>query len=167
MKKLTLLAIIVIALTSNSFAQISAGGGITYGSEQKTIGFNLRGQYNVWENVDVVGGLTFYLPKKTSETVPFLGTIKTKTSMWSFDVDGHYNFELMDKLTAYPIAGLNISGVSVDINGTKASDTEVGFNIGAGASYEVTDKLAGFFEFKYTLGNYDQAVLGIGVLYGF
>lgn len=87
--------------------------------------------------------------------------------MWSFDIDGHYNFELMDKLKAYPIAGLNLSGVSVDVNGTKTSDTEVGFNIGAGATYEITDKLAGLFEIKYTLGKYDQAVIGIGVLYGF
>lgn len=167
MKKITLLAVVTIALTFNSFAQISAGGGITYGSEQKTIGFNLRGQYNVWENVDAVAGFTFFFPKKTSQQFPIVGTIKTKTTMWSFDIDGHYNFELMDKLKAYPIAGLNLSGVSVDVNGTKTSDTEVGFNIGAGATYEITDKLAGLFEIKYTLGKYDQAVIGIGVLYGF
>jgi outer membrane protein X len=167
MKKITLLAVVTIALTFNSFAQISAGGGITYGSKQKTIGFNLRGQYNVWENVDVVAGFTFYLPHKEKQTLIFT-TIDSKTTMWSFDIDGHYNFELMDKLKAYPIAGLNISGVSVDVNGTKASDTEAGFNIGAGATYEITDKLAGLFEIKYTLGrNYDQAVIGIGVLYSF
>lgn len=166
MKKLTLLAFVIIALTCNSFAQIKAGGGITYGSEQKTIGFNLRGQYNVWENVDVVGGFTFYLPHKEKQTILF-ATVESKTTMWSFDVDGHYNFDLIDKLKAYPLAGLNISGVSVEVNGTKASDTEVGFNIGAGAAYEITDNLAAYFELKYTLGNYDQAVIGIGVLYVF
>lgn len=166
MKKIILLAIVTFALAFNSFAQISAGGGISYGTEQKTIGFNFRGQYNVWENVDIVGGLTFYLPHKEKQTV-FFATIDSKTTMWSFDIDGHYNFELMDNLKVYPIAGLNISGVSVEVNGNKVSDTEVGFNIGAGATYEITDKLAGFFEIKYTLGNYDQAVVGIGVLYGF
>ena len=164
MKKITLLSVVIIALACNSFAQINAGGGITYGSEQKTIGFNLRGQYNVWENVDVAGGFTFYLPYNEKQSVLFI-TVDSKTTMWSFDVDGHYNFDLMDKLTAYPLAGLNISGVSIEVNGSKAKDTEVGFNIGAGAAYEITDKLAGFFELKYTLGNYDQAVIGIGVLY--
>lgn len=166
MKKITLLAVITVVFTMNSFAQIKAGGGITYGSEQKTIGFNLRGQYNVWENVDVVGGLTFYLPHKEKQTLLFT-TVDSKTTMWSLDIDGHYNFDLIDKLKAYPLAGLNISGVSVEVNGSKASDTEVGFNIGAGAAYEVSDNLAGFFELKYTLGNYDQAVIGIGVLYSF
>ena len=166
MKKLTLLAIISIALTFNSFAQISAGGGLSYGTEAETIGFNLRGQYNINENIDVVGGFTFFLPKKTSQTI-FFGTVETKTSMWTFDIDGHYNFGIMDKLNVYPIAGLNISGVSVDVNGTKASDTEVGLNIGAGATYEISDQLAGFFETKYTIGNYDQAVITFGVLYGF
>ena len=166
MKKITLLAIISIALTFNSFAQISAGGGISYGTEQKTIGFNLRGQYNIWENVDVVGGLTFYLPHNEKQTVLFV-TVDSKTNMWCFDVDGHYNFDLIDKLKVYPLAGLNISGVSVEVNGTKASDTEVGFNIGAGATYEITDNLAGLFETKYTLGNADQAVVTFGVLYGF
>jgi len=166
MKKITLLSIIIVALACNSFAQINAGGGITYGTEQKTIGFNLRGQYNIWENVDIVGGLTFYLPHKEKQTLIFT-TVNSKTTMWSFDVDGHYNFDLIDKLKAYPIAGLNISGVSVEVNSNKVSDTEVGLNIGAGATYEITNKLAGLFEIKYTIGNYDQAVIGIGVLYGF
>ncbi|HAF30926.1 MAG TPA: hypothetical protein DCG75_17955 [Bacteroidales bacterium] len=166
MKKLTLLAIITIAFAFNSFAQISAGGGLVYGTEQKTIGFNLRGQYNVWENVDVVGGVTFYLPNKDKQTLIFT-TVESKTNMWSFDVDGHYNFELMDNLKVYPLAGLNISGVSIEVNGAKASDTEVGFNIGAGATYEITDKIAGLFETKYTIGNFDQAVITLGALYRF
>ena len=166
MKKLTLLAIITIAFAFNSFAQISAGSGISYGTEQKTIGFNFRGQYSINESIDVVGGLTFYLPNKEKQTLLFT-TVESKTTMWAFDVDGHYNFSLIDKLKAYPIAGLNIAGVSVDVNGTKASDTEVGLNIGAGAAYEITDKLAGFFETKYTIGNLDQAVISFGVLYGF
>jgi len=166
MKKLILLLIVALALTFNSFAQISAGGGLVYGTEQETIGFNFRGQYNVWENVDVVGGFTIYLPNKQKQTLIFT-TVESKTNMWAFDVDGHYNFELMDNLKVYPLAGLNISGVSVDVNGTKTSDTEVGFNIGAGATYEITDKIAGLFETKYTIGNYDQAVISFGALYRF
>ena len=166
MKRISLLAIVIIAFTINSYAQISAGGGLVYGTEQKTIGINLRGQYNVWENVDVVGGFTFFFPKKETQTVLFT-TVKSKTSMWSFDIDGHYNFSFIDKLKVYPLAGLNIAGVSVEVNGTKASDTEVGLNIGVGATYEITDKLAGLFETKYTIGNYDQVVISLGVLYGF
>ena len=167
MKKLTLLAIITIAFTINSFAQISAGGGISYGTEAKNIGFNLRGQYNITEAIDVAGGFTFFLPKKTSQTIPFMGSIDTKTSMWTFDVDGHYNFSINDQLNAYPLAGLNISGASVDVNGTKASDTGVGLNIGGGATYNITETLTGFAELKYTIGNYNQLVIGVGVLYTF
>ena len=166
MKKITLLAIISIALTFNSFAQISAGGGLSYGTEQKTMGFNLRGQYSITESIDVVGGLTFYLPNKEKQTILF-ATFESKTTMWAFDVDGHYNFDIIDKLKVYTLAGLNIAGVSVEVNGTKASDTEVGLNIGAGATYEINDQLAGFFETKYTIGNFDQAVISLGVLYKF
>jgi opacity protein-like surface antigen len=167
MKKLTLLAIVTIAFTFNSFAQISAGGGISYGTEIETIGFNLRGQYSITESIDVVGGFTFFIPNKTSQSIPFFGTIETKSTLWTFDIDGHYNFSINDKFGFYPLGGLNISGASVDIDGTKASDTEVGLNIGAGATYNINDKLAAFTEIKYTIGNMDQAVIGIGVLYAF
>ena len=166
MKKLTLLAVITIAFTFNSLAQISAGGGIAYGTEQETIGFNLRGQYNINENIDVIGGLTFFLPKTISQPT-FFGTIKNKTSLWTFDIDGHYNFPINDKFSFYPLAGINISGASVEVNGTKTSKTEIGLNIGVGASYEINDKLEGFFETKYTIGNFDQAVITVGVLYKF
>ena len=166
MKKLTLVAIVTIAVTLNSFAQISAGGGISYGTEAKTIGFNLRGQYNINENIDIVGGLTFFLPEKTSQTV-FFATVESKSTMWTFDVDGHYNFSINDKFSFYPLGGLNISGVSVKVNDTKASDTEVGLNLGIGATYKITEQLVGFAETKYTVGNVDQAVIVIGVLYSF
>jgi outer membrane protein X len=167
MKKITLLAIVTLALTFNSFAQISAGGGISYGTEIENIGLNLRGQYSITESIDVVGGFTFFLPKKTSQSIPFFGTIETKSTLWTFDIDGHYNFTINDKFGFYPLAGLNISAASVDIDGNKASDTEAGLNIGAGATYNINDKLAAFTEIKYTIGNMDQAVIGIGVLYGF
>lgn len=166
MKKLTLLAIIAMAFTFNSYSQISAGGGLVYGTEQQTIGFNLRGQYNITENIDIVGGLTFYLPNKEKQTLIFT-TVESKTNMWAFDVDGHYNFGIIDKLKVYPLAGLNIAGVTIEVNGTESSDTEVGLNIGAGATYEITEKIAGLFETKYTIGNFDQAVISLGVLYKF
>ncbi|OFX83974.1 MAG: hypothetical protein A2W99_03530 [Bacteroidetes bacterium GWF2_33_16] len=167
MKKIILLAIVTIVLTFNSFAQISAGGGISYGTEIETIGINLRGQYSITETIDIVGGFTFFFPKKSSQEIPFWGTIETKSSLWTFDIDGHYNFTINDKFGFYPLAGLNISGASVDIDGNKTSDTEAGLNIGAGATYSINDKLAAFTEIKYTIGNMDQAVIGIGVLYRF
>ena len=167
MKKLTLLAVVTIALTFNSFAQISAGGGLSYGSEAETIGFNLRGQYNINENIDVVGGFTFFFPKKTSQNIPFFGTIETKSSFWTFDIDGHYNFVINDKFSFYPLAGLNITGVSVEVDGTKDSDTEAGLNIGVGATYKINEQLKGFAETKYIISDFDQAVITFGVLYSF
>ena len=167
MKKLGLLAIIFIALNFNSFAQISAGGGLSFGSGTKTLGINLRGQYTIMENIDVVGGLTFFFPKTTSQSLPFIGTIETKESAWTFDIDGHYNFAINDQFKFYPVGGLNITGVSVKVNGAKSSDTKIGLNVGIGAAYSLSEKLGAFAEAKYIISNADQAVITAGVLYGF
>lgn len=166
MKKIILLATITVALSLNSFAQISAGGGLAFGTEAETVGINLRGQYSVTENIDAVAGFTFFFPKTTKQSF-FTTSIETKTSMWSLDFDGHYNFAINDQFKVYPLAGLNITGVSVDVNGTKNSDTEAGLNIGAGATYGFSDQLKAFAETKYTIGNFDQAVITLGVLFSF
>jgi len=166
MKKIILLVTVAVTLSLNSFAQISAGGGLAFGTEAETVGINLRGQYGITESIDGVVGFTFFFPKTDKQRL-FTSTIETKTSMWSIDFDGHYNFAINDQFKVYPLAGLNITGASVEINGSKSSDTEAGLNIGAGATYGFSDQLKAFAETKYTIGNYDQAVITLGVLYSF
>ena len=45
------------------------------------------------------------------------------------------------------------------------SDTDIGLNIGGGATYNFTGSLSGFGEIKYVVSNYDQFVFTFGVLY--
>ena len=167
MKKLTLIVLALIVTNINSFSQISAGGGLSFGTEAKTIGFNLRGQYSITESIDLVGGLTFFLPKTETQTIPFVGTIKTKSTLFSFDVDGHYNFSINDKICIFPLSGLNITNASVSVNNTKTGDTKVGLNVGAGGAYKISESLNAFVETKYIIGKYDQLVIALGILYQF
>lgn len=167
MKKLLLIILALIFININSFSQISVGGGLAFGTEAKTIGFNLKCQYSITESIDLVGGLTFFLPKTETQNIPFAGTIKTKSTLLSFDIDGHYHFAINDQIKVYPLSGLNITNVSVSVNNTKTGDTKVGLNVGAGGTYKINESLNAFAETKYIIGNYDQLVITLGILYQF
>ena len=83
---------------------------------------------------------------------------------------GAYLKPLNDKFTVYGLAGLNFTSWSVDhkivgfdIGG---GGTNLGVNVGGGSYLNINDKMKGFGELKYVIGNFDQLVLNVGVLFG-
>lgn len=48
------------------------------------------------------------------------------------------------------------------------SESKIGFNLGAGVEYDLTDKLSIFAEGRYQfVSDFDQAVIGVGLTYKF
>lgn len=166
-KTITLILFISFASFYGLKAQdIDLKGGLSFATEiDPGLGVQIGAQYQLQEEIDLAAGFTFFLPDKDEFPNGFGGTNEVKTSYWMFDADGHYVFDLDTRINIFPLAGINLTTASVDFNGADSSNTELGLNIGGGAEYEIEDALKAFLEFKYIVSDFDQAVLGLGILY--
>jgi len=126
-----------------------------YQTEFKRFALGVEGRYFLTNNIRLAPGVTFLFPKDD-----LLG--------FDVDVNVHYVFPIQGGLAFYPFIGgamLNnrwSPGGDID----SVSTTDFGFNIGAGAQYDVTDNGYVNFEFKYTFReNADPAyfMLGYGI----
>ena len=169
MKKLLLL-FAFISFSALGYAQLNAGLAFIYGSEIEQFGIAAKGQYNgIAENIDGSVGLHFFFPDKVSG---FGGEVKS--SLFTINLDGHYNVEAGESFDVFGLAGLNIASITVKVDSSnpfigsgKESDTKIGLNIGGGASTAINEKLKGFGEIKYVISDFDQLVVAFGVLMAF
>ncbi|NNF01761.1 MAG: outer membrane beta-barrel protein [Bacteroidia bacterium] len=173
MKKI-LLFIAVLFISGQSYGQIAAGAGISYGfdSDFGNAGINIRGMYTeITDNLDGVLGINIFFPQ-TFGSAPF----EVKYSIWTLNFDAHYNVPVGDASKVYPLAGINIANAKVKSETTvpffgttssEATDSSFGFNIGAGGSTSLSDVISAFIEIKYVVGDYDQPVGTAGILYHF
>jgi len=157
MRKITYAFITVLGIlffvTSNAEAQtITAGGGVGYGSKSENANF----QVNLYYRLPT-------LPLRIGGDVGF-----SKPGDDLTEIESNVNLHLMavdtELLSLYTITGLNVlhSRLSED-NGT-ISNTDTGFNVGAGAELDLGFGRA-FGEAKYILGTEreEQVVLGAGI----
>lgn len=157
MKSMLTILICVCFFTLTINAQFSAGAALLYGTESD-LGFNLRGEYDINENISVVLGYS-RLDKQT------VGTFSTTSS--SIDLEGHYHFE-MEVFRPYVLAGISNFRVSSKINGIKTSGSNTGVNLGGGINKLVADNINVFGEAKYTIvDGGDQFILLAGGKYSF
>lgn len=152
----------LIAFSQITYAQLSVGGSLAFGSEIENIGISAKGNYLITDTWEGSAGFTFFLPK---------GSSAANLTLWTVNFDGHYLKNLNDKFSIYPLAGLNISTFSLDIDlgpfgNDKARNTEIGLNLGGGVLVNISEKMNGFAEAKYVLSDFDQLVLNVGVLFG-
>ncbi|WP_420318096.1 outer membrane protein [Ekhidna sp.] len=152
MKKLifTLLLVTVISLASN--AQSRVGVGLAYGAEIESAGIGVNGEFAASSQINIAPSFIYYFKKDN-------------VTWWELNGNINYIFS-ENSATIYGIAGLNLTGVSVDLSdfgGGKQSDSELGLNIGIGANFDTGGSLMPFAEAKYVLGNADQLSLFGGV----
>ncbi len=166
MKKLFLVVAMVAIGFGSAFAQspIRVGGTLAYGTEDLNLGFGVNGVYTLNENIDIAASFTHFLGK--TYTTPEIKTgfltipgteYSTKVSI--LDLDGRYNFTEVADFKIYGAAGAAFS--------FSDADTSVGFNLGAGASYSLTDNLVLNPELKYTIRDGSFFRAGISVQYNF
>jgi len=165
--KISLITLLVGALFINtSNAQpINIGGGLVIGTSYPHFGLKVNGTYGMdflLKNLSASASFSYFIPS-TNRIYTY--------NRWSFDIDGHYKFYTMNKFDFYALAGINIANYSYkweDDLGDKQSfgpGVKPGINAGAGALFGFTDNLKAFGEFKYIMGNYDQAEITLGVLF--
>jgi len=136
--------------------KINLGGGLIYGTSQKNVGFDFRGDVTFFDQWSISPHFNVFFNKKDNYV----------TERWNaFNIDAHYFFELERLWKIYPLLGINFATVSEKVNDITFSNAEIGMNIGAGAEYPLDSRLNGFGELKYVIGDADQAVITVGLLY--
>ena len=152
-KKLLIIAIAAIAMNLAVEAQVKG---------DKAVGASLvltspPGEFDLL-------GLGAKFRYNTSKLFRFEGTFnylfkKDFVSMWDVYIDAHILISLADRIKLYPLAGLGILGyhenypVITDDSGFtyggKQSSTRLGYNLGGGMDYKITDKLIFNIEYNY------------------
>jgi len=154
-KGLLLLVVFTLLGLSKVNAQTSVGGGAA-----------------LWDNTGVELKANFGLSDQISlsPSVDYFFTDIKDATFLMLNLDGHYNLGDTDALNYYPIVGVNYYYFSMTIpkitiagqtaGGGKVSDGEVGFTVGGGLSYALSDSMKLYGEAKY-LHNAFGASVGI------
>lgn len=165
MKKI-LFALLLAIVSVGAYAQqgsVSGHAKLGYQSDYKRFGVGVEGRYEIIDNVRLAPDAVIFFPKNKT---------------WGLDINlnAQYTFtNIVDKLTLYPLAGVNISNnrtssdtfyIGKEKYKTKSRGfTEFGFNVGAGADYDITPGTYVNFEMKYTFADWDygQFMFGYGL----
>lgn len=139
----------------------AVGAQLVFGSETNSIGFGVKGQYYLTDQIRGEGSFDYFLKNKG-------------ISMWDINANVHYLFDVANKVKVYPLAGLGYTNWSYKYeypghSVIEGSDGRLAINLGGGAEYELTKDLSVNAELKYQIvsNNYSQLVLGVGVAYKF
>ena len=136
MKK-NLFVMIALLLTTSVFAQeaevskLRAGLGVVYASKIENFGLSLDGIYSFTDNWEGELALTHVFKKDD---------VKYNV----VDLNARYNFvRPVKNLAIYGLGGLALNFVWLSDDGKSSyTQTKVGFNLGLGATYRLTDKLS-------------------------
>lgn len=108
-------------------------------------------------------GITTALNEKIDFAPSFNYYFTDGSNPFTIDADFHYNFDLADSFTLYPMAGAVLFHVT--------DFTKIGLNLGAGARYQVNEKIGVFAEAKYQFlfdaNGADDTFFSLGVNYSF
>ena len=132
------------------------GAHVLFGTDMSNFGIGAKYQYNVTNAIRLEGVADYYL--KTDHF-----------SMFDVNINGHYLFHF-NKFTVYPFIGINYTHWNWDFDDEPGieggGDGSIGFNIGGGAQYNLTDRLRIGAEIKYqTISGLNTAIIGVGVTY--
>ena len=179
-KLLTILFVTILLFGTSSFfnsaeaqteeGDIKLGVGLAFGSGvgfaglDNDLGIRVDGYYAVTPEIRAGADFTFYFPKSEGDV---------DLTVWELNFNGNYIFLDEDGLLVYALAGINITGISIDVPsvntgfgtfGGSSSDSEFGLNLGGGLEYAL-DFADLFAEAKLGNlgGNADQFALGVGL----
>lgn len=157
MRKVTYASILILGtlffITSNAEAQtITAGGGVGYGSKSENANFQVN--------------LYYRLPTLPLRIGGDVGFSKPEDDLTEIESNANLHFMAVDTelISLYTITGLNVLHARLSQGDETFSDTDTGFNVGAGAEVDLGFGRA-FGEAKYILGTEreEQVVLGAGI----
>jgi opacity protein-like surface antigen len=139
----TLLALAAATLATPAVAETNGwGAGLNiYDGE-----FGVQARKDLWMGGDI-SQLTF------QGSVIFAGK-----TIYALDLDYHFIIQSEGSSSRfYPLAGLNFMFHS--------DNSEFGLNLGGGANFMLTDKLAAYAELKYIISDWDAFGIGVGIYF--
>ena len=141
MKKFFLMACL-LTMSTALFAQqgaTSVGINLNYGMHEdyKNFGVGVKTQYEFIDNVRGEASYNYFFKKDY-------------LTMYDVNLNVHYLFNA-GGLRIYPLAGVTLLGTSLEVLGVKASDSDLGFNVGGGLEFPITNALKFNAEAKYQI----------------
>ena len=145
----------------NVKGDMAAGVNVAYGTKDgfSNFGIGAKFQYNLSDAIRIEPSATYFFKKDY-------------TKMWDANVNIHYLFNVAEKFTVYPLAGVSLVGMKaevdldfgvMDFGEVSASETKFGANLGGGAQYWLTESFALNFEVKYQLvSDFNRPVFSLG-----
>ena len=171
--QLLLTATLLVASYAMANTQISilAGLGFSFGSTAETIGIHIRGDVDMDDTPwgGSINFISYFGPSTAPQSIEGVKAVYRETNL-----DGHYFLVREEALSAYGLAGLNIStaGAKIKTNvpfvpNINETETQVGLNIGGGGRYLIADNISLAAEIKYILSKFDQLTVSIAGLFMF
>lgn len=155
------IAIVLFFTVTNASAQISAGGGLVYGTDINNIGFSLNGNYEFNEKWSAAPSFTYFLKKDY-------------LTWSSLDLNANYQITDVENIGAlYGIGGLALTFWGFDAGGLGLEEysglldtntMEFGISIGAGLNISTSEKMAIAPEIMYTIGGVNYLRLGVKLM---
>jgi hypothetical protein len=184
MKKLVIVFLSSLALffSTNTFAQltkigggivIATGGGYLYNELEyfnKSFGIDLRGQFDINKKLKIVPDFQVFLPN----IIGLSDGSESKTTLFTFDLNGHYILNPKKDFKFYFLAGIHSGGWSIKDNRTSVIEDEIdvsvfkfdfGANLGAGFQMKINYRLDFFAEVKYVIAKTNQMIFTPGFIY--
>ncbi len=163
-KAFIVLAVVLAFSTTESKAQMSAGGGLVYGTGINNIGISINGKYEFNEKWAAAPAFTYFFKKDGVSWMPL-------------DLDVNYMITDIDGVGGlYGIGGLGLTfahynysadfGVLGDYSAS-GTTTTVGLNLGAGLNIPLSDNMAIAPELKFTIANGSYFRIGAKFMFGF
>jgi outer membrane immunogenic protein len=156
MKKLifvTGLVILVAAAATPVYSQITNRIGpmisFTSGDVDET-GIGVVAEFGVAQKVSIAPQFILYFPGNDY-------------SFFELNVNANYYFFNQDVFELYGLGGLNFARAGYDGPAGNDSNSELGLNLGIGSNFQFGKNFVPFAEFRFTIGEYDQFALGLGV----
>jgi len=150
MKKVLIIPGIILILSHFSYTiicaqnDLSAGGGLAWGSEVEAVG--------------IQGGAKYGFTDKISGAADFIIFFPDNFDWFEFNANVHYGFFEQNNIHVYGLGGINFVSIS---NGFRDSD-EVGLNLGSGVEFGLNfAKL--YTELRFVISDADQVVLSSGL----
>ena len=156
MKKFLMMACMMLFSTA-MYAQQGAmylGGNLNYATDYENFGIGAKAQYEFIQNLRAEASADYFFKKND-------------VSMWDINANMHYLFRISDKFAVYPLAGLSVVGTDVDVANGSVSDSELGFNLGGGIEFPITNAVKINAEAKYRLMDDidDHTVFSVGIAF--
>ena len=159
----TVIALLAFACFSlQAQGEINVGAGLSYGSQVEELGVFFRGEYGINETWRGATSFNYF----------FWEDLPTVDFNWStLNFDGHYILVDDETFQFYGLAGLNIAFLNLGFISPSPGvtqvnkSTEFGFNGGLGGRLNISENFAALLEVKVVLGDAEQFVPLLGVIY--